>query len=62
MLILFYGVINLISGISHITFIVENLDKATIFFHEIFGAQEVYYSGEKKFSILREKFFLINKL
>lgn len=59
---LFCGVINLISGISHITFIVENLDKATTFFQEIFGAKEVYYSGEKKFSISREKFFLINNL
>lgn len=62
MLTLYCGVINLISGISHITFIVENLDKATTFFQEIFGAKEVYYSGEKKFSISKEKFFLINDL
>jgi len=48
---------NLISGISHITFIVKDLEKATTFFREIFGAKEVYYSGEKKFSISREKFF-----
>ncbi|WP_195923685.1 FosX/FosE/FosI family fosfomycin resistance hydrolase [Clostridium tepidum] len=52
----------MISGISHITYIVENLDKATTFFQEIFGAKEVYYSGEKKFSISREKFFMINNL
>jgi len=62
MIILFCGVICLISGISHITFIVEDLEKATKFFQEIFGAKEVYYSGEKKFSISKEKFFLINDL
>lgn len=53
---------NLISGISHITFIVKNLDKATTFFREIFEAKEVYYSGEKQFSISREKFFIVNNL
>lgn len=62
MLIIFCGVVNLISGISHITFIVEDLNKATTFFEEIFEAKEVYYSGEKKFSISKEKFFLINNL
>lgn len=62
MIILFCGAINLISGISHITFIVKDLEKATTFFQEIFEAKEVYYSGEKNFSISREKFFLINDL
>ena len=52
----------MISGISHITFIVENLVKATIFFEEIFEAKEVYYSGENYFSVSKEKFFLINNL
>ncbi len=52
----------MISGISHITFIVKNLDKATTFFREIFEAKEVYYSGEKQFSISREKFFIVNNL
>ena len=50
----------LISGISHITFIVKDLDKATIFFEEIFEAKEVYYSGENFFSISKEKFFLLH--
>ena len=53
---------NLISGISHITFIVKNLDKATKFFQEIFEAKEVYYSGEEQFSISKEKFFTVNNL
>lgn len=52
----------MISGISHITFIVKDLDKATTFFEEIFEAKEVYYSGDKKFSISKEKFFLIDDL
>ena len=52
----------MISGISHITFIVKDLDKATTFFEEIFEAKEVYSSGDKKFSISKEKFFLINDL
>jgi len=55
-------VIIIIFGISHITFIVEDLDKATTFFEEIFEAEEVYYSGENKFSISKEKFFLIKNL
>lgn len=56
------GVIVLINGISHITFIVKDLDKATTFFKEIFDAKEVYSSGDKTFSISKEKFFLINDL
>lgn len=49
-------------GISHMTFIVQDLEKATQFFEQIFGAKEVYSSGETTFSIAREKFFLIGDL
>ncbi|MEW8974190.1 MAG: FosX/FosE/FosI family fosfomycin resistance hydrolase [Tissierellaceae bacterium] len=52
----------MVSGISHITFIVKDLNKATTFFKEIFEAKEVYYSGDKQFSISKEKFFLIDDL
>ncbi|NYB75253.1 FosX/FosE/FosI family fosfomycin resistance thiol transferase [Sedimentibacter hydroxybenzoicus DSM 7310] len=52
----------MISGISHITFIVKNLDKAATFFKEIFEAKEVYSSDGKEFSVSKEKFFLINDL
>ncbi|AOT72215.1 fosfomycin resistance hydrolase FosXCC [Geosporobacter ferrireducens] len=52
----------MILGISHITFIVKDLDKAATFFEEIFEAKEVYSSGDKTFSISKEKFFLINNL
>lgn len=53
---------SLILGISHITFIVKDLDKAAAFFEEIFEAKEVYSSGNRTFSISKEKFFLINNL
>lgn len=52
----------MIQGISHITFIVKDLDKMANFLTHIFGAEEVYYSEEKTFSISKEKFFLINGL
>lgn len=46
-------------GVSHITFIVRDLEKTTLFFKSIFDAEEVYSSGDKTFSISKEKFFLI---
>ena len=52
----------MIQGISHITFIVRDLDKMATFLTTIFDAQEVYSSGELLFSIAKEKFFLINGL
>lgn len=52
----------MISGISHITFIVKDLDKAAKFFKEIFEAEEIYSSEGKGFSISEERFFLINDL
>ena len=52
----------MIERISHITFIVKDMEKATFFFSSIFGAKEVYSSEEKTFSLSPEKFFLINGL
>lgn len=49
-------------NISHITFIVKDLEKTTHFFTQIFDAKEVYSSGNKTFSIAKEKFFLIDKI
>ncbi len=49
-------------NISHITFMVKDLEKATHFFTQIFDAKEVYSSGNKTFSISREKYFLINNI
>lgn len=49
----------MVEGISHVTFIVKDLERASGFFRDIFDAQEVYSSGDKTFSLSREKFFLI---
>jgi len=49
----------MISGISHITFIVKDLERSSLFFTKIFDAEEVYSSGNNTFSLSREKFFLI---
>ena len=49
----------MIEGISHITFIVKDLERASMFFRVIFDAEEIYSSGDKTFSITPEKFFKI---
>ena len=49
----------MIEGLSHLTFIVQDLSLASKFFTTIFDAQEVYSSGNKRFSLSREKFFII---
>ena len=51
----------MIEGMSHITFIVKDLELATKFFEQIFEATEVYFSGDTTFSISKEKFFLIGE-
>ena len=52
----------MIEGLSHITFIVKDLERATNFFTNIFEAKEIYQSGDKIFSKSKEKYFLINGL
>ncbi|HAB8100980.1 TPA_asm: FosX/FosE/FosI family fosfomycin resistance thiol transferase [Listeria monocytogenes] len=49
----------MISGLSHITLIVNDLNKTTAFLQNIFNAEEIYSSGDKTFSLSKEKFFLI---
>lgn len=49
----------MIEGISHLTFVVKDLDRASTFFRIIFDAQEIYSSENNTFSVAREKFFLI---
>lgn len=50
----------MIEGLSHITFIVGDIERMTKFLKAIFAAEEIYFSGDKTFSISKEKFFLIN--
>ena len=47
----------MISGLSHITFIVHDLDKMTHIIAEVLGGREVYASGAEQYSISPEKFF-----
>ncbi len=49
----------MIESVSHITFVVKNLNKTTELFKELFNAKEVYYSGEKTHSLFKERFFII---
>ncbi|MFD1901829.1 hypothetical protein GQR36_20775 [Enterococcus termitis] len=46
----------MIEGISHITFIVQDIEKSAKLFKEIFSAEEVYDSLEK-ISLIQEKNF-----
>ena len=52
----------MVLGMSHLTFIVKDLERAATFFNCIFDAQEIYSSENKIFSLSREKYFLINDL
>jgi catechol 2,3-dioxygenase-like lactoylglutathione lyase family enzyme len=46
-------------GISHITFIVRDLDRMAVLLCEGLGAREVYDSAGNNYSLSREKFFLL---
>ncbi|GAF64459.1 fosfomycin resistance protein [Bacillus sp. TS-2] len=49
----------MIQGVSHITFIVRDLERTSKLFKDLFGAREVYNSGENTFSLSKEAFFII---
>ena len=46
-------------GISHITFIVRDLDRMADFLCKGLGAKEVYDSAGNNYSLCREKFFVL---
>lgn len=46
-------------GLSHITFIVRDLDRMERILSTVLGAHKVYDSGDDTFSLSRERFFLI---
>jgi fosfomycin resistance protein FosX len=48
----------MIQGLSHLTFIVRDLDKMAQIITEVLGGEEVYSSGDNTFSSSREKFFV----
>ena len=45
------------SGLSHITFITRGLERMSRIFTDVLGGTEIYSSGDKTFSLSREKFF-----
>lgn len=49
-----------IHGLSHITLICKDLEKTSTMLKKIFNAKDVYASGNKTFSISKEKFFNIS--
>jgi fosfomycin resistance protein FosX len=51
----------MIEGLSHLTFIVRNLDRMEEILTKVLGARRVYDSGDKTFSVSREKFFLVGQ-
>jgi fosfomycin resistance protein FosX len=48
-----------ISGLSHLTFVVRDLDKMSRIIVEVLGGEEVYSSGDRTFSVSPEKFFVV---
>ncbi|MEO3386644.1 FosX/FosE/FosI family fosfomycin resistance hydrolase [Mesorhizobium sp. CAU 1741] len=52
----------MIEGLSHMTFIVRDLEPMTKILTEVLEAREVYSSGDDTFSVSPEKFFLIGDL
>lgn len=48
-----------LTGISHITLIVRDLDRAEAWLSAVLGAERVYDSGSKTFSRSPERFFLV---
>lgn len=48
-----------IKGLSHITFVCADLEKTAQMFKHIFDAEEVYASGDKAFSIAKERFLKV---
>lgn len=49
----------MIESISHVTFIVKDIDRTTQLFRTIFEAEEVYDGAGKNYSISYEKFFIV---
>jgi len=47
-----------IEGLSHITFIVRDLERMSRLIESVLGGREVYASGAETFSLSREKFYV----
>ena len=51
----------MITGISHITFIVKDLNRTADFLEKIFDAQEVYSSATAKYFLINDLWIALNK-
>jgi len=51
-----------IEGLSHLTFIVRDLERMSRLIEEVLGGHQVYASGDATFSLSREKFFVAGGL
>lgn len=49
------------SGLSHLTFVVRDLDRMERLLATVLGARKVYDSGDDTFSLSRERFFLVGE-
>lgn len=47
------------SGLSHVTFIVSDLDRMQLILQQVLKARLVYASGDAQFSLSEERFFLV---
>ena len=52
----------MIKGLSHLTFIVSDLDKMEVMLTRVLDAKKIYDSGENTFSLSKERFFEIGGL
>jgi catechol 2,3-dioxygenase-like lactoylglutathione lyase family enzyme len=51
----------MIQGLSHITFIVNDLERMERVLVDVLDARRVYDSGERSFSLSRERFYLVGE-
>ena len=49
----------MVKGLSHLTFIVSDLDRMEVLLTTVLDARKVYDSGDQTFSVSRERFFLV---
>jgi len=51
----------MVKGLSHITFIVRDLDRMEDIFAKVLGARGVDDSGDETFSLSKERLFLVGE-
>jgi fosfomycin resistance protein FosX len=52
----------MIQGLSHVTFVVRDLDRMEALLTSVLGARKVYDSGDETFSLSKERFFVAGGL